>query len=85
MLTYRRTLPSANPRSPTFPLRYEPDTREYKRHRGTVRNNATNDERPVRGGRLFSGYRARKCATSVTGDPENSYIYHATEETGDGI
>jgi len=81
MLTYRRTLPP----SLTFPLRYNPDIREYKRYRGPARNNATNNDRHVRGERLFSGYQARKCMTSVTGNPENSYTYHAAEETGDSI
>lgn len=86
MLTYRRTL-SDQPPSPTFPLRYEPDTREYnKRHRDTARNNATNDDRSVRGGRLFSRYQARKRVTSVTSAIRSSEnIYHATEEIGSEI
>lgn len=82
MLTYRRTL-SDQPLSPTFPLRYEPDTCEYKRHWETVRNNTANDDRPVYGGRLFSGYQARKCVTNITDDSEDSYVYHAAEETDD--
>jgi len=90
MLTYRRTLPRTRLTPCPFGARvpfpsYESDARKYKRHRDSARNKATNDNRSVRGGRLFSGYQARKCVTSVTVAGLVHYTYHAVEETSDSI